>query len=202
PSGCKPTGEICTEDSDCCGGPGNPDEESNVVCQKEGDNPIGRCDNGQSCTPAGGICRLDDTSCSANANCCAGNVLQFMTCAQDNLGIPRCLAAETECDNPEEYEGMACATSADCCGLPCTPSGSGEIMPLLCGGACVQEGNTCTTSADCCSNLPCQIEAGSTQGVCGPPGECAEYGQGCEMSTDCCGDVPCSAAGFCEFIIQ
>jgi hypothetical protein len=141
-------------------------------------------------------------SCSSNANCCAGNTQNFMTCAQDSLGIPRCLAAEINCGLPENYIGDDCATSADCCGSPCTPVGSGEDPTLICGGSCIAEGGTCTTSADCCSGLPCDIPGGTTEGTCGVQGECAEYGQQCETSFECCNEVPCSAAGYCEYVVQ
>jgi hypothetical protein len=172
-----------------------------VTCSKVGDNPIGRCDAGNACTPAGGICRLQTESCNENANCCAGNVLQFDTCKRDSLGIPRCLGAEIDCTNPEDYLGEPCATSADCCGLPCTPMGSGEFPPLVCGGTCVEEGGSCTTTADCCSGLPCELEPGSTSGTCGPMQDCAEIGQTCLEDADCCGDVNC-IDGFCAIIIE
>lgn len=204
PSGCRPTGETCQNDTDCCGGPGNPDNETaNVTCSKVGDNPVGRCDAGNSCTPAGGICRLQTNSCNENANCCSGNVLQNDTCKLDSLGIPRCLAAEIDCTDPTAFEGMDCATSADCCGLPCTPMGSGEFPPLKCGGeVCVYGGGSCTTSADCCSSLPCVLEPGSNQGTCGStPGSCAEYGQACEMNADCCNQLGC-IDGTCTAVIQ
>jgi hypothetical protein len=101
PSGCRPTGETCAEDSDCCGSEGLPDGElAMVTCEKVGDSPIGRCNNGNSCSPAGAICRLQTDSCNANANCCAGNVLQFDTCHLDALGVPRCTQAEITCTIP------------------------------------------------------------------------------------------------------
>jgi hypothetical protein len=203
PSGCRPTGEVCGDDADCCGSAANPDGEiSDVRCSKVDGNSLGRCDAGNACTPAGGICRLQDQSCNENANCCAGNVLQFDTCKLDNLGIPRCLAAEIDCTDPSEYEGMNCATSADCCGLPCTPSGSGEFPPLICGGEqCVSSGGVCTTTADCCAGLPCVIEAGSSQGTCGDtPIGCSEYGQACTTADDCCSGLPCEN-GVCGSVI-
>ena len=169
PSGCHPTGENCREDLDCCGAEGRPDgDTAGITCMKEGDNPVGRCNNGNSCTPAGGICRLQEVSCNANANCCAGNVLQFATCKQDNLGIPRCLAAEIDCTDPANYVGQACASSADCCNLPCVPNPDGDDPPFVCGGdSCVAAGGACTTTADCCRGLPCTILPGATKGVCG-----------------------------------
>ncbi len=199
PSGCRPTGETCRSDDDCCGSANNPDgEKSNVTCSKEGDNPIGRCDAGNSCTPAGGICRLQTNSCNANANCCAGNVLQEDTCKLDSVGIPRCVAATIDCSNPSEREGEECATSADCCGLPCTPSGSGQT-PLLCGGTqCVASGGACTTASDCCAGLPCHLAPGSTDGVCGDTaGSCSEFGQSCTNNTDCCNNLICLDGGVC-----
>jgi hypothetical protein len=195
PSGCAPTGEICREDHDCCGSANQPDGGTSMItCSKLPGQTVGRCDNGNSCTPAGGICRLQSNECSQNANCCAGNVLQFNTCAEDNLGIPRCLTAEIDCTDPSQYEGETCATSADCCGLPCTPMGSGEFPPLVCGGmSCVPSGGVCTTTADCCSTLPCE------NGVCGEPGVCAEFGQQCTTSADCCSGLPCEG-GFCGIV--
>lgn len=200
PSGCHPSGEICLSDGDCCGSATLPDGDvSMVTCEKEGDNPIGRCTNGNSCTPAGGICRLQTIECNANANCCAGNVLQYDTCRQDSLGIPRCLIAEGDCTDPSIYEGMECSTSADCCGLPCVPNPA-EFPPFICGTECVPTFGACTTTADCCAGIPCEIPPGATEGTCGEMGPCAEVGQPCTMDSDCCNMLPCSPDGFCGMI--
>jgi hypothetical protein len=136
----------------------------------------------------------------ANANCCAGNVLQFDTCAQDNLGIPRCLGAELDCTANPPPPGSPCASAADCCGLPCTPDPASETGQLICAGGCVNTGGTCTTAADCCSQLPCTIEAGQTSGFCGVPRDCAEVGQTCQVAEDCCNGQPCNN-GVCGTII-
>jgi hypothetical protein len=213
PSGCHPTGEICQEDADCCGSETRPDgESSQIVCNKSGNNPVGRCDNGNACTPAGGICRLQDVSCSANANCCSGNVLQHNTCKQDNLGIPRCLAAEIDCGDPQNFVGAACATSADCCNLPCVANPQGNDPPFVCAGECIPSGGSCTNSADCCAGIPCLLSPGSTMGTCaagppnggndgGTPDNCSDYGQGCNDASDCCNGIPCNG-GFCVLIIR
>jgi hypothetical protein len=207
PSGCRPTGEICRKDSDCCGGPGQPNSSQNVVCSKADPNqPTGRCDNGQSCRAAGMICKLATTSCNAENNCCAGNVNQNpLVCQQDLLGIPRCTIAGVGCDGGSRA-GQQCATSADCCGLPCVPNPSGN-PPLICGPACVPNTGACTTSADCCSGLPCTIPPGGSSGTCGgiltqdggivvndsgppPPPDggqpCSFVGQQCTVDSDCC----------------
>jgi hypothetical protein len=228
PSGCHPTGENCREDLDCCGAEGRPDGETAMItCNKEDGADVGRCNNGNSCTPAGGICRLADVSCNANANCCAGNTVTSdpPTCKQDNLGIPRCLAAGIDCTDPTNFIGQACASSADCCNLPCVPNPDGD-PPFVCGGdSCVAAGGACTTTADCCRGLPCTILPGATSGICGgvpdmdggvgtggtgsggttgtggtptggTGGGCSAYGQGCETVDDCCNAVPCTN-GFC-----
>jgi hypothetical protein len=185
PSGCHPTGELCREDGDCCGAEGLPDGDmARTTCSKPNpDDAIGRCDKGNRCEPAGGICRLDEVSCSATANCCAGNVHQEMVCKQDSLGIPRCLGADIDCTDPESLIGMACASSADCCNLPCLPNPGGD-PPFVCGGMCVPAGGTCTTTADCCRGLPCITLPGATSGTCGDTGTGGTGGTGGMGGTD------------------
>ncbi len=213
PSGCKPTGEICGKDDDCCGslnnkGGGN----GSVTCSKgTPDASAGRCDNGTACRPAGAICKLATSSCNAENNCCAGNVNQNpLVCQQDLLGIPRCTGVGQCQDAGVAPDGgslvnKACSSSADCCGLPCVPNPNGP-PPFICGAGCVQQGQKCTTSGDCCKGLPC------TNGLCGFPvpdggttdggtstdggtttdAGCALYGQQCTVSGDCCNGVPCT----------
>jgi hypothetical protein len=170
PSGCRPVGEICRNDSDCCGSEGMPGGNGSITCSKSGSDPVGRCDNGQACNPAGAICKLWGESCSAADNCCAGNVNQHHdVCLQDSLGIPRCRTATTACSDAESYQGKACASSADCCGLACIPNanpGDGG-SPLICGSTCVPKGGACTNDSDCCPGLPCVALPGTWQGICG-----------------------------------
>jgi hypothetical protein len=170
------------------------------MCRKEVGYNVGRCDNGNSCSPAGAICRLQSGSCNANANCCAGNVLQKDTCHQDSLGIPRCGIAECPpsdpgcamaCQDPSTKVGMACASSADCCGLPCVYV-PGSELGFVCGSSCVAAGGACTTTADCCSGLPCNVAPGTAQGTCGTVVGCTEYGQMCDPANNmCCNGLPC-----------
>jgi hypothetical protein len=208
PSGCHPTGEICKEDVDCCGSATQPDgDRSKITCSKESGSAFGRCAQGNACTPAGGICRLQARECNSNANCCSGNVLQQNSCKQDALGIPRCLYAAVDCTQaPSTFEGKQCASSADCCGLPCVPNPSGT-PPLVCGSTatkCVPVAGGCTTTSDCCSGSLCNVPPGSTKGTCGPaivtdpgtPGTCAAFGQLCNETTPCCNDVQCGG-GVC-----
>jgi hypothetical protein len=174
PSGCRPTGEVCRDDSDCCGFGGIQGKTGVGNCSKASpSDPVGRCDNGNSCRPAGAICKLASMSCNAENNCCAGNVNQNpFVCQQDILGIPRCTMKGESCGDGGSRAGQACATSADCCGLPCAPNPAfttGSSVPeYICGGGvCVSTRGSCTTSADCCPGLPCISAPGSTRGTCG-----------------------------------
>ncbi len=170
PSGCRPTGEACRADRDCCGSPELPGGgNGNVHCSKAPGESIGRCDNGTACRANGAICRLATNSCNAEANCCAGNVLQNPSvCQQDILGIPRCTAVgDCSPGSAQSYVGKACASSADCCGLFCLPNAAAGGAPFVCGATCVTAGGQCTTSADCCPGLPCVLLPGSSAGTCG-----------------------------------
>jgi hypothetical protein len=175
PSGCRPTGEVCRSDADCCGFGGKQNETGVGNCSKT--NPsdaVGRCDNGNGCRPAGAICKLAVSSCNAENNCCSGNANQVpLACQQDILGIPRCTMNAQPCNDAGVAVGQKCSTSADCCGLPCVPNPNftpdGGAPPFVCGGICVGNGGTCTTTADCCPGLPCTMPPGSTRGICGRP---------------------------------
>jgi hypothetical protein len=183
-----------------------------VKCSKGAGEPVGRCDNGNACRPAGAVCKLATSSCNAENNCCAGNVNNDPTvCQQDLLGIPRCTGVG-DCTEAGSQAGKPCATSADCCGLPCLPGPDGDGgTGYFCGAGCVQSGNTCTTDADCCSGLPCKLPPGSTKGTCGTIIQipdagtdaglpCAYYGQECSTASDCCNGVPCTN-GHCVYPI-
>jgi len=102
PSGCRPTGEVCRGDADCCGFGGVQGQTGVGNCSKA--NPtdvVGRCDNGNACRPAGAICKLATMTCNAENDCCSGNVNKVpLACQQDILGIPRCTipqVIETPC---------------------------------------------------------------------------------------------------------
>jgi hypothetical protein len=227
PTGCRPTGEICRGDTDCCGangvaGAGGQD----VSCLKASpSDPVGRCTNGKACRGNGQICKLVNYQCSAENNCCAGNINQVPTaCKPDNLGIPRCTFAGT-CGatgigpNGNNLAGAACASSADCCGLPCVPNPAGA-PPYVCGASCVPVAGGCTTTADCCGGT-CELPPGSTRGTCKrPPGTsggdagtgdaavgdggvpaCVFYGQLCDGSAPCCNGFPC-IGGRCQVVVN
>lgn len=197
PSGCRPTGELCRDDNDCCGGGTNIDaDKAHVMCRKEPGFDIGRCDQGNMCAPAGDICRLASMQCNDTDKCCAGNVQQNPdVCQQDALGIPRCVGSGMACDASVDHTGQACASSADCCGKPCT--GSPEAG-FFCQAGCQNTGSNCTTDVDCCSGLPCVIAPGASTGTCGMMGTCSAYGQTCDATHPCCDTLTCNAMGVCD----
>jgi hypothetical protein len=106
-------------------------------------------------------------SCNSSCDCCSGNCETQDTCHQDNVGVPRCAAAQCV------GAGGACASSANCCnGAPCVPNPTpGAAPPYVCyAAACVPACGSCTNNADCCVGTSCIIAQGSTHGVCGPCG--------------------------------
>jgi hypothetical protein len=205
-SGCRVTGELCKQDSDCCGGEGsNTLGEGNVTCEKEGGAEIGRCRNPQSCNPQGNVCHFKDYECgnsTSSNNCCGDLNKKLDFCRLDGSGIPRCQLDADQC----VMQGDICATAGDCCdGLPCVPDGDGV---LRCSDqVCIPAGGACTSNGDCCPGNTCNIPPGESQGTCGDSGtECVEFGQICESDADCCNQVPCieSSDGLkrCLFIVN
>ena len=181
PSGCRPAGELCVRDTDCCGGdpasglPGS--GESDAFCERESaDDVFGRCKS-QRCTPQGDVCQLNGGLCSESSqlpsNCCPTNSnpsnpnWKKGECEYDPLGIPRCNGFDDDYCVPE---GGSCSQTGDCCdGRPCVPDPD-DNNRLKCGTkACNEDGDTCTTNADCCIGNICYIAAGEIHGSCTPP---------------------------------
>src|SRR5690606_13285335 len=131
PSGCRPAGELCVRDTDCCGGdpssglPGS--GASDAFCERENaDDVFGRCKS-QRCTPQGDVCQLKEGLCSESSqlpsNCCPTNAnpsnpnWKRGECEYDMLGIPRCNGLADDYCVPE---GGSCSNSGDCCNeRPC-----------------------------------------------------------------------------------
>jgi hypothetical protein len=119
------------------------------------------------CKPDGDVCKLKTMSCNSSCDCCSGNCETEDTCKQDNVGVPRCAAAQCVA------AGGACASSANCCGgMPCVPNAVDGGAPLyVCAGTgCIAACGACTNNADCCAGTSCVVASGSTHGVCGPCG--------------------------------
>ncbi len=215
-SGCRPVGDLCAKDGDCCGSTGIAGGSGKAVtCDLSAGGPLGVCRLPMGCKPNGDVCRLSQMQCSETCDCCSGNCHED-TCLQDNLGVPRCAFGQCVA------AGGSCASSADCCGLnPCVPN-AGGMPPFVCAqSACVAICGACSTNADCCPGSACAIAQGSTSGICGPcsgpydagtsypdggppyvdagpnyppdsGSACSLYGQICSATSPCCGAVPCT----------
>src|SRR5439155_9412742 len=64
-SGCKPVGDICSKNADCCGGTIMDGGSLQTTCIKNGTDPVGVCSNPTGCKPNGDICRLQTNQCNA-----------------------------------------------------------------------------------------------------------------------------------------
>ena len=161
-SGCHATGDTCTQDSDCCGGPGLPGGSGTpVTCAITPPATTGSCRVPAGCHPDGALCRLVTESCNRSCDCCSGNCLNEDTCKPDEGGVARCAAATCVA------AGGSCASSANCCnGAPCVPNPSGT-PPFVClASTCAAAGEPCTVDADCCAGATCVAPVGSARGTC------------------------------------
>ena len=167
-SGCHVVGDLCTADSDCCGSAGLPGGSGKpVTCDITPPATLGICRNPMGCKPDGDVCKLKTMSCNSSCDCCSGNCETQDTCKQDNMGVPRCAAAQCA------VAGGACASSANCCGgTPCVPNpvDGGAPRYVCSGNRCIAACGQCTDNADCCPGTSCIVGTGSSQGVCGPCG--------------------------------
>jgi hypothetical protein len=185
--GCRPTGEICTADWQCCSdihytGESCPESFGDGVgCVAHGTvEGLSTCADQQAQTgpkEPGELC--GDSAGDEVHMCCHG-------CEQTTVGVWRC---EGEGDVCVPDDG-ACRSASDCCSGICSPfldEETGETV-LRCG-PCVPAGGLCTTHGDCC-NFVC------TDGVCGESDPedpvCVPLGAGpCAQTSDCCnGDDP------------
>lgn len=194
-TGCRPDGELCRDDLDCCGG--NPDSSipgaGQATCEKANpDDEVGKCKVG-GCNPHGSICGSPDNGTAAcdgslsapnGQSCCGKNALPngVNACSADSLLVPRCDVLQVECPR-DPADGNECATADDCCdGNPCVQDEEGVFRCFdPPGGSCVEAGGPCTASADCCVGSLCIQEPGEATGVCGqtkPPGSGGSPGTG------------------------
>jgi hypothetical protein len=191
--GCRIDGDLCKQDSDCCGAPGSGlPGDGNVHCIKQmPTDPVGICRNPTGCNPEGDICHyMNYSTCgiSSERNDCCGCISTKDCCQLDALGIPRCnsLSACVPTNG-------VCSNSLDCCnGVPCVPDMNGV---LHCGAGCSQTGNSCTSDADCCSGGTCVFPPGSTQGTCQGNTMCSQEGQACSDKMPCCAGIACNVTG-------
>jgi len=164
-NGCHVNGDLCREDSDCCGaaGTGLPGD-GNVTCEKDPGRSVGICRNPTGCSPQGNVCHFQDYACSISSsrNNCCGATGNSGACQLDPLGVPRCNGLSA-C----QAAGDICSSSIDCCdGKPCVPAADGQLRCYAGEGTCVPSAGECTVNADCCSGSVCQVLPGSTRGTC------------------------------------
>jgi hypothetical protein len=194
--GCRVVGDICSKDTDCCGGPVGGPGAGNVTCVLDTGTmpPIGRCRNPLSCNPEGDVCGGTGAGqVNARQDCCDCAPPKFNCCKPDANGVHRCYgtpAGSTMCKTG--YTGVApcciqpgqqCTFASECCGgVPCVPDAMGTLRCLMTtpgGPMCVAAGGVCTSSSDCCAGYTCNIGNGSLQGTCGksaPPPPPADGG--------------------------
>ena len=170
-NGCHVNGDLCREDSDCCGatGTGLPGD-GNVTCEKEEGHEVGVCRNPTGCNPQGNVCHFQDYVCSISSsrNNCCGATGNSGACQLDPLGVPRCDGLGGVC----RPAGETCASSMDCCdGRLCVPDAEGQLRCSTSENptACVPSGGGCSVSGDCCLGILCNVLPGSTRGTCGSP---------------------------------
>jgi hypothetical protein len=191
-NGCRATGELCLEDTDCCGGQqGGLPGDGNIFCDKEPGASFGLCRNPVACNPQGNVCQYSNYECglSAQRNNCCNALGGSGTCEIDAFGVPRCNGLADNC----RITGETCSSSADCCspGL-CVPD-VGDVLRCT-AQTCQVAGATCTGNADCCVGTQCNRPLGAIGGICeAVAGQtCALYGQSCNVATDCCEAIPCT----------
>lgn len=201
--GCRQTGELCSDNLDCCGG--DPDSSlpgaGNVECARDGDETWGICRNAMSCSPQGNVCHLQDYSCgvSAAANKCCGAEGEEGQCVADGDDVPRCNGLGGSCLSL----GDACATNEDCCDGSCRPTEDGG---LTCQEAveCVVSDGHCTATSECCPGLWCERSLDDPFGRCSAERavDCGLEGQICGTDEpECCGSLICEL-GLCRGDVQ
>ena len=157
---CGRYGDACTGGSECCSG------VCDATSSSCGSSAQGCSDNGANCTLPTDCCNLscgtdgkcgsvacvsDGDACTSDTECC-GN-----SCAGDV-----CQPLNTDC----RTSGNACTDSDQCCSGLCT-----DDKCQIAASFCIQEGDICGRPEDCCT-ARCDIEDGSTVGVCGEPSVC------------------------------
>lgn len=176
-SGCRPFGEVCTEDFQCCAGTVNTNVPPICLPPDPSVDNVRRCENPPGCVDPGEMCAAGGSG--ASNNCC---VAKSRGCTPTGLGVSRC----NDCDLSDPAccldVGEECEFSEQCCnGKPCIPDMNG--IPR-CASNCASEGALCTAHGDCCLGLMCYESVCVTNTL-----GCTPIGQTCTADTECCSDV-------------
>jgi hypothetical protein len=172
---CKPEGDACAQDSDCCSGDVCRPSEGKVgmhclplgllgeLCVDDTD-----CAGGLGCDAYSGTCEniCDGQTCAEGQTCCGdAYTLSSVCCGGENEACDQQLGACVGC---AEY-GDACSSDSECCdnlrdgnavcGLLSTDNSVGTGLTLLevSGYCCVPEGGSCAVGP-CCNGLFCNTD--------------------------------------------
>lgn len=194
--GCVSDDEVCNEDGACVSGDcsdGCGDRECGSVCGTIcGDDPKGRCADGERCVS--GMCeceaQCDNVQCGQDDGC--GNACDCWDGKQCDKATGKCVGGEGVCSDKEcgTWDGEYCGSCPD---------------NLLCDadGKCVEDCNDlCSDVGWECDESICHDECGS----CGKNEECVNHvcvcRPGCEpgsCSDGCGGTCDCEVGQKCEF---
>jgi hypothetical protein len=192
--GCRPTGEICSEDWQCCSqhhltSPECSEEAGygqGTGCVDHAVEGLATCSDQTAQTgpkEVGEICF--DTEGNTVHMCCG-------ECEPSLSGVWRCAGADGfgECRG----NGELCSAADQCCSGICRPVETESGTQLQCG-ACVLDGGLCTTGADCCGFV-------CTDGVCEETTDpvCLPLGASCTESAECCSEL-CFDGSCSTFIV-
>jgi hypothetical protein len=186
--GCRILGDLCRQNSDCCGGDqmactleGAGDVVCNIFDKARG---LGTCSvpSGTNC-PNPAVCtNPNDPGCS-NSTCIPEGDVCHCTQYDPKTGI--CV---TSGGTPLPSGCSVNSVNANCCGatgaskMACRLDKVG-VPRCFTATACVATGGSCATSADCCGNVCLPDPNGHY--VCGAT-TCVPTGGKCSATSDCC----------------
>ncbi len=185
--GCRPAGELCRKDADCCN---DAVDVAAGTCDKAVDGlDVGRCKNPGGCAPAGEVCGTSDGSPSGSNECCPGpeGGANEAACQPTASGTHRCTVTGN-C----KPDGLDCMAPGDCCSGICENGTCGETP-------CIGDGQPCAFSDQCCSGI-CAPDPNTGELVCNP--DCVPSGQACTANSDCCGGYCNPQTLTCGYIIE
>jgi hypothetical protein len=187
--GCRILGDLCRQNSDCCGGDktactleGAGDVVCNIFDTKRG---LGTCSvpSGTNC-PAPPVCtNPNDPGCSNSTCIPEGDVCH---CTQYDPATGICV---TNGGTPLPSGCSVNSVNANCCGATGASKGACRLDKVgvprcFTVTTCVPVMGDCATSADCCNGNVC-VPDGNGHFVCGTT-SCVPTGGKCTATSDCC----------------
>jgi hypothetical protein len=198
---CRPAGETCAKNDECCG----------RICAERGESGVMGCQLLSACRADGEICATGDTCCSGRCttmpggtgrcqalpgcrpalepcmdakDCCSG--LCAPSLEPSGPGPNRCVRADG-CQPEQER----CATGATCCSGVCNvgPEGVGRCAkaPRPMADHCRVLGELCMKPDECCAGTRCHADAAGAMRCLPKAGGCSAAGFPCSVGEQCCG---------------